>query len=187
MTNEIVLYSWYALYLLGLARFTEAVREMESALEFDPLSMIINANLGMILSFSGEQDKAIEQYRKALEIDPDFVLTHYWLGMAYLGKGETDNALKSFSKGIKIGKDSPLALGYLGLVHGLRSEKSEIENILERFTQLTNGYIHPYCEALIHIALGDYDKSFILLNQAFDERDPLLIYLHSLPGLIPAL
>lgn len=107
--------------------------------------------------------------------------------MAFLGKNETDNALRSFNKCVEIGGDSPLALGYLGLVHGLRNERSEIENILTRFARLTDGYIHPYCEALIHIALDDYDRSFTLLNQAFDERDPPLIYLHSLPGLNPYL
>ena len=52
-------HSWYGLYLMGLSRFDEAIGELQSALEIDPLSMIFNGNMGMIHSFSGDQEKAI--------------------------------------------------------------------------------------------------------------------------------
>jgi TolB-like protein/Tfp pilus assembly protein PilF len=180
-------HSWYALYLLGLGRCAEAAREMERALELDPLSMVINANMGMIHSFSGDQEQAIEQYHKALEIDGRFALTHLWLGMAYLGAGDPDQAVASFKESIALAGDTPLALGYLGLTCALYNRRPETENIRQRFAKLTDSASQPYCAALIQVGKGDYDRAFALLNQACAERAPLLIYLPSLPTLMPAL
>jgi TolB-like protein len=180
-------HSWYGLYLMGLSRFEEAISELQSALEIDPLSMIFNGNLGMIYSFSGDQEKAIGHYKRSLEIDPGFSLGHIWLGMAYLGKNELDQAIDCFERAISLEGDGPLALGYLGFTLALANRRQEAESILKRFNNLSTGYIHPYCEALIHIGLKNFDECFNLVEKAFTERDPLLIYLPFMPELVPAL
>ena len=63
---------WYGGYYDRLGRSTEAVFERKVALELDPLSLIINFELGTSYYYSREYDKAIEQFKKTLELDPTF-------------------------------------------------------------------------------------------------------------------
>ena len=60
---------WYSYYLMALGRFDEAIAEAKQAQELDPLSLIINTQMGTPFFYMREYDRAIEQYRKALEID----------------------------------------------------------------------------------------------------------------------
>ena len=56
--------------LVSLGRFDEAIAEGKRAVELDPLSPIINADLGITLYLARRYDDAIEQLRKTLVIDP---------------------------------------------------------------------------------------------------------------------
>ena len=115
------------------------------------------------------------------------MLSHIWLGMAYMAQGDLEAAIASYDKAISLEGDSPLALGYLGFTLVLADRRAEAESVLKRFDKLSDGYVHPYCKALIHIGLGDHNQAFDLIDKAFTERDPLLIYLPCLPQLIPSL
>ncbi|MGH9841880.1 MAG: tetratricopeptide repeat protein, partial [Blastocatellia bacterium] len=70
---------WYALYLAAMGRLPEALSEMRRAQELDPLSLVINTHLGLLLHFSRQYDLAIEQYQITLEMDPNFALAHFYL------------------------------------------------------------------------------------------------------------
>ena len=53
---------WYAMYLASRARFDAALAEMRRALEFDPLSLVIQTGIGRILHFAGRFDEAADQW-----------------------------------------------------------------------------------------------------------------------------
>jgi eukaryotic-like serine/threonine-protein kinase len=57
--------------LVATGRFEEGIVELKRALELDPLSLLINRNLGRALLAARQYDQAIEQERKALELDPN--------------------------------------------------------------------------------------------------------------------
>src|SRR5215469_7312566 len=56
--------------LAALGLFYEAIADGKRAVELDPLSLIINVDLGVTYFFARRYDEAIAQQRKALEIDP---------------------------------------------------------------------------------------------------------------------
>ena len=66
---------------------------MQRAQELDPLSLIINAEIGVNYYFAGQYDRSIEQLRKTIEMDPNFYFAHYNLGIAYELKGDFRGAL----------------------------------------------------------------------------------------------
>ena len=73
--NYATAHQWYGIDLLvALGRFDEAISEVKRALELDPLSLIINSDLGRTYYFARRYDEAIEQLRKTLEMDPNFYL-----------------------------------------------------------------------------------------------------------------
>ncbi len=74
-------------YLLPHKRFDEATAEYRKALQLDPLSEVVNANLGVALMIARRFDEAGEQFRKTLELDPKFEIAseRYAELEAYLG------------------------------------------------------------------------------------------------------
>ena len=66
-----------------LGRLDEGVAAIRKAQELDPLSLVINADVALLLFFARRYDEAIEQSARTLELDPHFDLAHYYQGYAY--------------------------------------------------------------------------------------------------------
>jgi len=69
-------HQWYSIHLRCTGRPEEALAEARKALELDPLSPIMNTNVGDRLFALKQYDLAIEYFRKSLAIEPDFVPAH---------------------------------------------------------------------------------------------------------------
>jgi tetratricopeptide (TPR) repeat protein len=92
--NYATAHHWYGNGpLLALGRFDDAIAEGRRAIELDPLSPIINADLGQDLYSARRYDEAIAQLRKTLEIDPTFYYAHYNLGIALQLNGDVPAAI----------------------------------------------------------------------------------------------
>ena len=89
-------HQWSALLLAAQGRFDDAVSRMHRALEIDPHSLIINADLGQIYYFAKDYDRAIEQCRKVLAIEPNFRIARTYLHLAYTEKGMHREALDEY-------------------------------------------------------------------------------------------
>jgi TolB-like protein/Tfp pilus assembly protein PilF/predicted Ser/Thr protein kinase len=96
--NDANAHYFYAMYyLLPQKRFDEATAEYRKALELDPLSEVINTNLGVELMIAKRFDEAREQFRKTLELDPKFGIAseRYAELEAYLGNYSTAQQLRT--------------------------------------------------------------------------------------------
>jgi eukaryotic-like serine/threonine-protein kinase len=70
--NYATAHHWYSDGpLLVMGRFDDAVAGMKRAQELDPLSLIINAEIGVSYTFAGQYDRAIEQFHRTLDMDPN--------------------------------------------------------------------------------------------------------------------
>ncbi|MFQ5800030.1 MAG: type IV pilus biogenesis/stability protein PilW [Bacteroidota bacterium] len=58
--------NWYAFFLTVMGRFQEASAVRKEAQELDPLSVVVNADVGLALYFERKFDRAIQQYRKTV-------------------------------------------------------------------------------------------------------------------------
>jgi TolB-like protein/Tfp pilus assembly protein PilF len=88
----------YPLFLYSMKRFDQAVAEHKQAIALDPLSLILNTNVGDGLYDAHQFDRAIEQYQKTLELDANFSLAHWGLGSAYDRKGMYKEAIAEWQK-----------------------------------------------------------------------------------------
>jgi len=77
--NDALGRNWHGGYLSLLGRHDEAIDEHERALELDPFSLIVNANLARSYYWARRYDDAIIQARKTLQIDPRFGVALFWL------------------------------------------------------------------------------------------------------------
>jgi tetratricopeptide (TPR) repeat protein len=77
-------------------RLTNAVAELEAALEIVPTSADIVSQLGYVYLFLGRLDEAIAQQLAALQIDPKLPKAHYGLALVYERLGDDPRARDHF-------------------------------------------------------------------------------------------
>jgi serine/threonine-protein kinase len=166
-------HQWYAEYLSYMGRHDEAIAEGERAHELDPLSLIINNDLGQVFYFARQYDRAVEQLRKTLEMDPNFTIAHFFTVLALTEKGEYNEALRDVQKAMELsGGGDPLIVALLGTVNAFAGEKEKAKVVLGKLTALScRRYVSPFWLALVHVGLGETDRSFEWLENAFEERD----------------
>jgi TolB-like protein/Tfp pilus assembly protein PilF len=97
--NYAIAHQQYGNILLSaLGRFDEAIAEAKRAVELDPLSLVINSDLGVDYFFARRYDEAITQLRKTLEMDPGYYYAYVNLGQALDLKGARDAAIAEYQK-----------------------------------------------------------------------------------------
>jgi tetratricopeptide (TPR) repeat protein len=174
-------HQWYADYFLTMGRTKEAIAEAKRAQELDPLSLIISAELGLCLHFSGQYDKATEQFQKILEMDPNFAIAHFFLSSAYFYKGLHDEAILEMQKAIDLSGRNAAFIAFLGTEYAISGKTDKANEVLDETLELSKQkYVSPYSIAQIYLALDQKDKAFEWLEKAYEERDYALIYLKTI-------
>ena len=168
--NYATAHHWYGLGPLRcLGNTDKAIVELKRALQLDPLSLIINADLGVGLMTARRYDEAIVQLRKTVEMDPYFYYAHLHLGKALQLNGQIDEAMTEYKKAAAL-NDDPLVLGLLAQGYAKLGQRDEALKTLEQLQQIaTQRYVWNYTFALVHIALGENDKAIDFLER--DYRD----------------
>src|SRR5262249_55983668 len=84
---------FYGIFCLASqGRFEVAITELEKALEFDPLSLIIRKNLGRVYLFARQFDRAIEQVKRSLEVDSNYYPAREQLRLIYEAQANVKEA-----------------------------------------------------------------------------------------------
>jgi len=171
-------HQWNGLNLAALGRLDEAMAEMKRAQELEPLSLIINTNVGWIQYYAHQYDQAIAQHQKSVEMDPNFARVHLRLGMAYEQKGLHQEAIGEYQKTLRLSGDDPYVIALLGYSRAMAGQREEARKILNQLQKLQQQrYVPPYSIALIYAGLGEKDLAFEWLDKAFVDRSGPLIYL----------
>jgi TolB-like protein/tetratricopeptide (TPR) repeat protein len=164
-------HQWYgSADLVALSRFDEAIAEVKRAIELDPLSLVINSDLGMIYYRARRYDEAVEQLRKTLEMDPGFYYAHWNLGSALAAKGALGPAIEEYQKARALNND-PSMLGLLAHAYGFSGNKAEAMKILDQLAALSKQrYVSAYSFALIYIGLGDKEEALRWLEKSYQDH-----------------
>jgi TolB-like protein/Tfp pilus assembly protein PilF len=170
---------WYAfVYLAPIGRLDEAIEVERHALELEPLSLIINTNLGTLLYLARKYDLAIEQYQRALEIDPQFIIAHWMLALSYEQKSLFAQAIAELETAVSLSGGSGLTKCLLGHANALTGDENKARAMLTELIELREQvYVSSYRIASINAALGDKQEAFIWFDRAVEERDCWLLWL----------
>ncbi len=179
-------HQWYGACLAARGRFEESIAEIEHALQLDPLSLMINADLGWLSFFARQHDRAIDQLRKTIDMDPNFALAYWLLGLNKEQQGLLDEATAEFRKAVSLSEDIPFALASLGHVLGRSGQGDEAVATLDALQRLsTRRYVSPHSIATVYVGLGRTEEAIDWLQRAADERSNWMIFLNVDPVFDP--
>jgi serine/threonine-protein kinase len=163
-------------FLTAVGRLADARVEFEIALSLDPVSLPLNADLGVLYYFARDYDAAIDQFEKTLELDPHYASAHAFLGWAYAHRGEHEHALTCGHTALKL-SDTSWIQASLGYTHALAGDTGAAHTILRTLQdRASTAYVSPYDLAVLHVLLGDHDRGMAYLTAARVERSGVLVW-----------
>src|SRR5205809_1333877 len=176
--NYAMAHLWYGLGpLSAMGEFDRAIAEEKRALELDPVSPIINADLGTVYTLARRYDEAIAQLRDTVEMNPQFHGGHRCLGWALELKGATGEAIAEYHKAFEL-SDDPMMLAMLAHAEASIGKQNQARQILGQLTEEAKArYVPAYAFAVIYLALGEKDHALDWLEQAARDHDGFYINL----------
>jgi DNA-binding winged helix-turn-helix (wHTH) protein/Tfp pilus assembly protein PilF len=172
----------YASYLSMMGRSEEALKEIGSAQELDPLSLVVNMETAWILYIARDFQAAAEQSWKTLAMEPRFAPAQNTLGLAYLQLGMIEEAIVELENARTCSCEHPAALAALAHALAIGGRRSEAEAILAQLKQIARSrHVSSYWLAIVCAALEACDDAFELLRKAHTDRDAWLVWLNVEP------
>ena len=174
--NYATAHQWYAIELAGMGRVDESLREIKRAQELDPLSLSITASAGWLFYHARRYDDAIAQYQRSLDLDQNFARAHWGIAEPYILKGDYETAIKELQVA-RQQDETTIVLGLLGHAYAAAGKKSEAQRILDELKQQSKTkYVDSYFLAETHAALGEKDKAFAELDDAYREHSSWIVW-----------
>jgi TolB-like protein/tetratricopeptide (TPR) repeat protein len=163
-------------YLAPLGRFDEAVREMQTARDLDPLSPIENTYLGLAYAFSGKGAEGIAQYKRALELDPNFIEARLSLANAYMNESTVKDSLAELDRAQSFAPQSRIDL-LRAFAYALEGNKAEALRLTHKWEKPGGGmFVRSTSIAAVYALVGEREQMYEWLDRAYADRDGMLAY-----------
>ena len=170
--NYATAHHWMAVGVFApLRRFDEALAELQTAQELDPLSPIINNDVGEFLSLVGKPDLGIKVLQKQIAIDPSFLVSRAILASVYYGAGKLPEAVTELETMHRLDGGGAYRLDYLGFIYARASLTNEARAMLGQLQELQRrGLDYRVGIAQVQHGLGDDEGALASLELAFEEK-----------------
>jgi TolB-like protein len=180
--NSAQAHHWYGNLLLGPeGRHDEAISQLHRAQELDPLSLIINADVGFAYYLAGRNDQALQAYQKVLAENPNFLPVHFYLLQYYKQAGNYDLWLRESLEDARLA-GSPgyaQALQQVYTQGGFRAVMEEMakpggSSKLARYQDIR---VDACGSAGANVVLGRNSAALNALDNCYRAAEPALLYL----------
>lgn len=177
--NEPTPHAWYCHLLIVEGHNSEALAEARRALDLDPVNPIFHDVVAETYYFGRSYDAAIDEAQQVVNLHPGDLSALFWLGSAYTQKKMYAQAVETFQRARQLTSDAPVMLMAYGYAQGLAGNAGEARAALQKLQQLAGTrFVPSLYPAAIHVALGETDEAFRLLDLAYQEKVDRLVYLN---------
>lgn len=177
-------HQWYAICFALKKQWLEAKAEMKLALELEPSSPIMNADMGQLLYFAGEYDEAIEHCRRALKFDPKFLNGHVYLYQIYTQNKMYGEAVEKYFEIQRLGVN-----GHYNPAEEMSLRRAYAEAGIHGFWRARLDYVTRaedfYSAAEYSARLGDRARAVEWLDKAFRQRVFPMVFSFANPVFTP--
>jgi TolB-like protein/DNA-binding winged helix-turn-helix (wHTH) protein/Tfp pilus assembly protein PilF len=178
-------YSGLAWWLECQGRNEEALTMRRRARELDPLA-ISGAELGWDLFYARRYDQAIQELHSALAVKPDDAYALWILGFALIANHHPQEAIPVLKKGLSVSNNSPALIGLLVNASAQAGRRADALRLLDELKRRRRtGYVPTAAFVLAYLGLGEYDQTFVWLEQGYKEQSNILQLLKVFPFFDP--
>jgi TolB-like protein/Tfp pilus assembly protein PilF len=173
-------HAYYAHLLAIVGRIDEAIPHSRRALELDPFNALFHGMYAMVLYFDRRYDDALAAARAGLVVQPDNPVVWNTLQQLYASMGMHDELLATRRQ--RIAHDPGLLAAFeQGLAEsgGEGAHQRVADLMAQRYESSGRG--DAFGIARRYVDAGNPDKAVDWLVRAYDEHDPNLLYIASLP------
>ena len=170
-------------YLTLVGRIGEGIDHVRQAVDLDPLSPHINADLALIYLLADRNSEGEEQARRTLALEPSYTRAHVGLALAFEQQSKWREGIETIEMGLKLAPQSPWLVGALGRLHAGAGDRNAARECERQLKTLSSGtYVSPLWFAFIYWALDERDQFFDAMNAACDDRAPWLRFMKRGPS-----
>jgi tetratricopeptide (TPR) repeat protein len=146
----------------------QALQELGTAQQLDPLSLGINKDLAVALIYARDYDRALQQSRKTLEIEPTFSVMSTYIAQIYQLQQKYAEATSELEKAHAAApQDGEITYG-LAQAYALSGKKNEALKLANELNQTANAF--PKEAAYLYSLLGENEQAIALLQKAADNH-----------------
>ncbi|UCC84285.1 MAG: hypothetical protein JSW46_04975 [Gemmatimonadota bacterium] len=176
----------FGLFLFSMGRSEESLAELRRGVELDPLGQLGRTWLGEALAFLGRFPDSIDQLRSALELYPTSWHANHILGLGYRLNSSYPEAIEALQTAMALAGRHPWSLAELAVTYAASGGEAQAGAIYEELVARARGeFVPPTAVAFVSAAVGSKDEAFEWLERAYEERDPLLVWVKILPHFDP--
>jgi tetratricopeptide (TPR) repeat protein len=165
-------WAYASLYLQPLGELDEAARQMERAVERDPLNAHWRGVFVSHLSHAGQFERAFREAEEAIRIDPTQFTAYTTLGEAYVMLERWSDAIPALERAHVLGPSLPMSTGFLAGAYvraGDSARSAEMARALDHTAR------PPIGRALFRVIVGEIDVAARWYERAIEERDPFAL------------
>jgi tetratricopeptide (TPR) repeat protein len=168
----------YAIGLHAQRRWEAAERELRRALHIDPASPLLNYQMLLLLVDMHRYDAALQQFQRLIELDPSSANGYSEASRAYSELARDRDAVSAFLKSQTLSGASPESISELAAAAQQGGLQSSLRAHLHQLQQRSkHARVSPVLLASIHARLGEKDAALALLEKAYSERNPRLMWI----------
>lgn len=175
--NSAPAYEGYALWLVCHGRADEAVAYAERGRELDPFAVSFE-DLGWTLFQARRFSQAERELRAALTERPDDFGALMDLGFVLIAENRAGDAVPVLEKAANMSRRSAGALGILVRAYAHAGRRADALRVLAELTsRRRSGYVPAGALVNAYLGLGDDEKAFVWLEQAYKEQSNMLQFI----------
>jgi len=156
----------------------EARREIDHALETDPLCGLAAVAQAFFHEVGGPPERRLTDAHRGVELRPDRALGYWGLALASLGAEQGERAVTALRRGVELSDDGIVMRAQLAWALARTGPPGEARRILKDLEGLeVHAFVSPYQVAVVRLALREREAALDKLEQAAEARDPWIVFL----------
>ncbi len=176
----------YAFYLMGRARYDDAIKNYKKVLKLSPNNLTAIQNIGVAYFYKGDLKKSAKYLEKSAEIEP-YADTFYNIGTLYFYMGALGKAKYFYGEAWRLGKENPQYILGLGQSLYFTNEKVQAESMFRRAIELGQSELKKapgnlsmyYALAISYAYLREFDHAWKMIEYANDNGPENIDLLYS--------
>ena len=172
---------FFAFLLTALGRHTEAISEIQTAEQLDPLSSLVQSDVGWDFYRARKYEQAERHLNRAIELDPQNDGAYRRLGNVYREMGRYADAIASLEKALALQSSNGSNRRYsviFAVMYARMGRRDEALRMLKDLQRITDpARFLERDTAAAWAALGNQDEAFRQLFPAVEKRSELLIFI----------